>query len=101
MGSTSVKESKFEQDFCRRLRNVDKDVIVVKLTGISGIPDRIVLYHDKFVLLEFKRSKNASHRPLQDWYIDHFDGWGLARFVYPENGEEVFSEVLDWFGLSR
>ena len=71
----SKLESKFEQEFCKRLKDYDKDIIVLKLTGIPGIPDRIVLHHNKFALLEFKRSKNASHRPLQDWYVNHFAQW--------------------------
>lgn len=93
----SKLESKFEQEFCKRLKDYDKDIIVLKLTGVPGIPDRIVLHHNKFALLEFKRSKNASHRPLQDWYINHFAQWTESYFVYPENADDVYNSIIEYF----
>lgn len=94
-----VLESKFEQDFCKKLRKVHPDILVTKMTGKPGIPDRGIFFHDKFCFLEFKRSSSASKRPLQDWYINEFGKYTYTAFVSPENASEVFENVLKHFGL--
>lgn len=96
-----VLESKFERDFCKKLRMVHPDILITKLTGKPGIPDRCVFFHGKHCFLEFKRSSSASKRPLQDWYIDNLGKHTYTSFVSPENASEVFQGVLKHFELSE
>ena len=64
---------------------------------IQGIPDLAVLYNDKWCALEIKKSANAHRQPNQEFYISKMDDMSFARFVYPENKEEVFDELKRYF----
>lgn len=60
---------------------------------IQGIPDFLVLYGNKWAALEFKKSEHAKHRPNQDYYVKVMNDMSFARFVYPENREEIINEL--------
>jgi hypothetical protein len=89
------RESKFRAELIKHIKKRYEGAIVTKLDAghIQGIPDLLILYKDKWAILEVKRSKNESHRPNQDYYIDMFGEWSYASFVYPENEEEVLNEL--------
>jgi len=67
----------------------------------QGAPDLLVLYGDRWAALEGKRSKTASHRQNQDYYVQIMDKMSFARFIYPENKEEVLNELQRAFGTGR
>ena len=95
--------SKLERDFQSRLvKELHKrfnGCIVTKLDSsyIQGIPDLLILYQDKWAVLECKRSPNAIHQPNQDYYVDILGEMSFAKFIYPENKEEVLNELEQAF----
>lgn len=65
---------------------------------LQGIADLLVSYGSKCAWLEVKESQNAPHRPNQDYYVEQINSQGgFARFIYPENEEEIISELRGWF----
>lgn len=64
---------------------------------IQGIPDLAVLYGNKYALLEVKRSKEDSHQPNQDYYVDKFNKEAFSAFIYPENEEQVINDMVRYF----
>lgn len=94
-----MRESKFQADLKKELKQMFPGCIVTKLDSgdIQGIPDLLVLYKDKWATLENKRSKTASKRPNQDYYVNKMNEMSFSRFIYPENKEEVLNELRKTF----
>lgn len=64
---------------------------------IQGVPDLLILYNDKWASLENKKSKNASKRPNQEYYVELMNGMSFSRFIYPENKNEVLHDLKRYF----
>jgi len=92
-------ESKFQANLIKEIKTRFPDCIVLKNDSsyIQGIPDLLVLEKQRWAALEVKKSKNASHRPNQDYYVDKMDAMSYAAFIYPENKEEVLDGMARSF----
>lgn len=65
----------------------------------TGIPDLLVLYGNRWCMLEIKREMNAKRQVLQNEQIERFYAMnpGLVLVVYPENWDciqNVLNEKL-------
>jgi len=89
------KESGFQHELIRTIRNRWPGSMVLKNDAnyTQGIPDLLVLYEDRWAMLECKRSSGEAHQPNQDYYVSKLNGMAFARFIYPENAEEVLEEL--------
>lgn len=98
-----VNENKFQAEVIRDLKHEFPGCMVLKNDPnyIQGIPDLLVLFKNKWAALEVKRSKNEPHRPNQDYYISLMNKMSYAKFIYPENKEEVFDELQQSFRFRR
>ena len=90
-------ESSFERSLIKKIKDRFPDAIITKLNSKQGLPDRLILYGKKWASLEFKREKDASHRPNQDWYVDKMNNMSFSRFIYPENKDEVLRDLIAFF----
>lgn len=97
------KENEFQSDLIKELKKKFPGCMVLKNDSsyCQGIPDWLVLYNDRWAMLECKRSSEASHRPNQDYYVEKLDGMSFASFIYPENKEEVLNELQQAFESGR
>lgn len=88
-------ESKFQANLIKELKDLFPGCIVMKNDSsyIQGIPDLLVLYEDRWASLECKKSENAKKQPNQEYYVDTMDKMSFARFVCPENKDEVLDEL--------
>lgn len=98
-----AKESKFQAELKKKLRNMFPGCIVLKMdpNEIQGIPDLLVLYGSKWAVLECKRGLTASKRPNQEYYVDLLNDMSFSAFIYPENEEEILNELQSAFRSSR
>jgi DNA polymerase III epsilon subunit-like protein len=94
------RESQFQHALINKIKSRFPGCIVMKNDAnyIQGIPDWLVLYKDRWAALECKRSATESHRPNQDYYVELMDSMSCAKFVYPENEEEVLDVLEETFG---
>lgn len=96
-------ESKFQANLIKELKDLFPGCVVLKNDPNykEGIPDLSIFYKDKWAWLETKRSQNASKRPLQDYYINAGDEMSFARYICPENKQEVLNELQQAFQPRR
>lgn len=88
-------EAKYQAELILRLKSKFPDIFILKNdpTYCQGIPDLLLIRLNKWAMLECKRSKNAPHRPNQDYYISLFNSMSYAAFIYPENEEVIMHEL--------
>ena len=92
-------ERDFQSGLIKELERLFPGCLVMKLDAnyIQGIPDLLILYGERWAVLECKRSAKAARRPNQEHYISRLDEMSFSRFVYPENREEVLHELQQAF----
>lgn len=92
-------ENKFQSNLIKEIKDTFPGCIVMKNDSsyIQGIPDLLVLHNDKWASLEVKKSRRASKRPNQEYYVDRMDQMSFARFIYPENKDEVMRSLHSHF----
>lgn len=88
-------ESKFQLHLKKRLEELFPGCWIFKQDEqqTPGIPDLLVLYKNKWAMLEVKAYEGAAEQPNQGWYVDLFDNLSFAAFIYPENEEEVLHDL--------
>jgi len=93
----SKLESQFQAKLIRRLKKEFPGCVIEKQDPkyIQGIPDLVIFYKNHYAMLECKESQSANHRPNQDYYIQKFNEWSYAAFVYPENEDIVIAELRE------
>ena len=98
-----MKESEFQSELIKELKREFPGCMVLKNDPnyIQGIPDLLILYKDRWAVLECKKEENAPHQPNQDYYISLMNGMSFAKFIYPENKEEILDELQRSFRVRR
>lgn len=98
-----VLESSFQKIFKKKIQEMFPEVVILKNdpTLKQGIPDLTLFYKNKYIFVEVKKSKSATKQPNQQYYIDKFNRWSKAFFVYPENEQEVLNEIQRTFKSAR
>lgn len=92
-----MKESSFQAGLIAKIKKRLPDAIVMKTNPnyIQGMPDLLVIHDNKWGALEVKKDIHAKHQPNQDYWVDRMNKMSFARFVSPENEEEVLNELCE------
>jgi hypothetical protein len=88
-------ENKFKTDLVSELEDMFPGCVITHLdpNEIQGIPDLLILYEDKWAVLEGKKSADAPARPNQPYYVELMNRMSFADFIYPENKDEVLDRL--------
>ena len=99
MARSSRLESGFQDRLIDDLENIFPGCMIMKLDSsyIQGIPDLLILFGDKWAVLECKKHASARRQPNQEYYVDMMNKMSFASFIYPENKEEVLYELQQAF----
>lgn len=97
------KESKFQHDLIAELRSMFPGCIVLKNDPnyLQGICDLVIFFGKHWAMLECKKSADENCRPNQDYYVNKCNKMSFARFIYPENRQEVLDELQQAFRPRR
>ena len=99
--------AKLERDFQRELIKELKErfpgCIIAKMDAnyIQGIPDLLILWEDRWALLECKKSEKASKRPNQEYYVEKANDMSFSAFIFPENKEDIINAMEEAFRTRR
>ncbi len=95
-------ERDYQSHLIKRLQELLPGCIVIKNdpTYRQGFPDLLILFNEKWAALEVKKNKDAHHQPNQDYYINELQSMSYAAFIFPENEEDILSEILRTFGIA-
>lgn len=92
-------EGKFQDALIAELEDSYQGCMILKNDANyrQGIPDLLILFRNKWALLEVKKSAKEKPRPNQPWYV----AWGqrnsFGAFIYPENRDEVLEDLREFF----
>ncbi|MBQ0025924.1 MAG: VRR-NUC domain-containing protein, partial [Lachnospiraceae bacterium] len=87
-------EKEFQKKLKKELEEQYPGIIVQKMESYTqGFPDLLLLYNDKWAMLECKKDKDAEHQPNQDTWVDILNDMSFSAFIYPENKEEVLGDL--------
>jgi hypothetical protein len=98
-----VRERDYQAQLIQRIERMFPGSVVLKndTAYLQGVPDLLILYEDKWAMLEVKTSANAPTRPNQDYYIELFDRMSFAAYIWPEVEEDVLNELQHTFRFGR
>ena len=102
-------EKDFQSKVIRKIKDIFPGCFVLKCDGSNtpqGFPDILIIYENKWAVLEFKKSEKERYskdgpRPNQEYYISRLGKMSFAKFIYPENEEEVLDELQQAFRTKR
>lgn len=88
-------EGKYQAYLVKKLRQmfVGCEVFRNNPNQRQGILDLLILYEGRWAMLEVKTSADAEVQPNQPYYVEKFNEMSFAAFIYPENEEQVLSDL--------
>lgn len=96
-------ESVYQGRLIKKLKRIFPGCVILKndTDYQQGIPDLLILWQNKWAMLEVKASIDAPQQPNQEWYVEQLDGMSFAAFISPETEEDVLYDLQQAFGSRR
>lgn len=97
------RERDYQPKLIKRIERMLPGAYVRKIVADQGWPDLLILWEDRWALLEVKREKPTASdfEPNQEWYIEEFDSMSFSACIYPENEQEVLYALQQTFRSRR
>lgn len=98
-----MRESTYRRDLVRTIKRMFPACIILKNdpSFIQGVPDILILFGNRWAMLEVKMDPSSEIQPNQAYYIDLLDAMSFASFINPETEEDVLYELQRAFEFSR
>jgi len=98
-----MREPQYQSKLIRKLRAMFPGCVILKNdpSYLQGVPDILILYRNRWAMLEVKMDRGVHHQPNQDYYIDLLNDMSFAAIINPTNEEEVLDALQLAFGAIR
>lgn len=96
-------ERTYQKYLIQKCKDVFPGCVVLKNDSsyIQGIPDLLILYQNKWAMLEVKPHERYRMSPNQEYYLHLLNDMSYASFIHPENEEAVFYALQQTFSARR
>lgn len=96
-------EAAYQHYLVNKLKDMFPDCYITKndAGALQGVPDLLILWGNRWAMLEVKVSAKSPVQPNQEYYVDLFSSMSFAAFVYPENEEQVLHDLQSTFRSRR
>lgn len=96
-----MREAEYQTQLIKTLKALLPDCVVLKNDSsyMQGVPDLIVLWNDRWAMLEVKASANSPQQPNQQFWVEQFNEMSFSAFIYPENERVVLRALQRSFGI--
>lgn len=102
------RDSNLESQYQSRLIGVLRDMFpgcfILKNDPeyLQGVPDLLILYGDRWAMLEVKAYEGAPEQPNQRYYVEQILGpMSFAEIIFPENERQVLDALQQSFKARR
>jgi hypothetical protein len=94
-----VLESQYQSKLIAEIERRFPGCVILKNDPeyINGIPDLLILFGNRWAMLEVKAKATSKTRPLQPYWVELLDSMSFAAFIYPSNEREVLSGMEQAF----
>jgi hypothetical protein len=98
-----MTEAQYQSNLIRKLKKMFPGCEISKMDSSyqQGFPDLLILWNDKWAVLEVKKSATADVQPNQEYFVEKLGRMSFAAYIYPENEKEVLSALQQAFEPSR
>lgn len=88
-----MRESQYQAKLIVELERRFPGCVILKNDPeyINGIPDLLILFGDRWAMLEVKASPTSRVRALQPYWVERLDSMSYAAFIDPSNEQDVLS----------
>ena len=95
-----MTERNYQRKLIMKLHDLFPGCVILKNDPayMQGVPDIIILFKDRWAMLEIKISPDANVQANQIYYIDLLDRMSYASFISPQNEEDVLYDLQLTFG---
>lgn len=96
-------EAAYQKYLIDKLEDMFPGCFIIKNDAAArqGIPDLLILWGDRWFMLEVKLSERSPIQPNQEYYVNMFSEMSFAAFICPENEEQVLDDLQSALGAFR
>jgi len=98
-----MHERDYQAKLIKKFRQVFPGCVILKNDSayLQGVPDLLILWNDRWAMLEVKASRRFIPSANQEYYVDMLNEMSFASFIYPENENEVLDDLQYTFSARR
>lgn len=90
-----MRESQYQAQLIKRIKRMLPGCVILKNDSsyLQGVPDLLVLYNERWAMLEVKLSADAKRQPNQSYYVELLDNMSWCSYIYPSIESTVLNDL--------